>query len=219
MDRLEAKAQLDVGDSRFRYEEPSLPLRVQEGPANRGISIPDEERELLLEFAAWSENPPFSEGGRSGVVGRKSSLIIDGTKVASYKLKGVANCDSSTGVISPPSSETYVRRMGILNGNSPSHEVMKMIPQILIHLGIDGNGDFRPILDPPKPLGGLNPGRGEREFNNAVKLHEAGVSACGPIAWGRYPDLLWNNEPMEFVILSLPTTDQRRMGAAFEPDV
>jgi hypothetical protein len=204
-----------------KYEAPSLPLAVEEGPINGAVPIDQEEREILLEFASWRENPPFAEKGRSSFVARQSSSRIGETDIAAYKLKGVGNLDPHTKTAKPPSTETFVHKLSAINQNPTGPQdlrarLMSMIPATIVHMGIDESGGFFPVLDPEKPLGGMSHGRGQAEFENAKTLYEARVSACRPISWGRYPELLWKGQPMEFVILGMPTKEPRRAGEAFE---
>ncbi len=197
-----------------KYEAPSLPLQVQYGPRSGAIQIPESEREILEQFASWEQNPPFEQYGRSAHMQRQTPLKIGSDTIYGYKLKGVGNFDPKTEKISPPRGDSYQAKTGTrdLFGN-----VVNEKPVILIHQGISDDGSFRPILDPKKPVGGLASGRGQREFENAVKLHDAGVLACLPIEWGRYPSVMWEGQPTEFVILGLPGEDKQRLTEYFEP--
>lgn len=199
-----------------RYQSPSLPLQAQVGPTAGAIQIPPDELEALTDYVSWGNNPPFESHGRSGYVRRKSPLKVGETSIHGYKLKGVGNFSGKTGTISPPRGDSYQQMFGTRDN---AGNILDEVPVILIHMGIADNGTLYPVLDPPKPVGGLSSGRGQREFNNAAKLHQGGVSACLPIAWGRYPEIKWQNEPTEFVILGLPSDVQERLGEYFEPEV
>lgn len=137
-------------------------------------------------------------------------------KIFAYKLKGIGNSDPKTQKVSPPCGDLYQTKTGT---RDQFGKIIEEKPVILIHQSIADDGSFRPILDPRKPTGGLAAGRGQREFENAVKLHDAGVLACLPVAWGRYPEILWEGQPTECVILGLPGEDKKRVTSYFEPHV
>jgi hypothetical protein len=201
-----------------RTVPPTVQLGMQEGPRMGGLAIPDEEHAALLRFASWEEGPPFVEGGRSAFVRKRLASIVGGTRVGAYKLKGVGNRDMETGEVSIPVNIPFQGRMMVENEDSDVlAKLVATVPRILIHRGIADDGSFRPVPDPEKPLGGLMSGRGMREFENTRMLHTAGVPACAPITWGRYSELTWHEEPMEWVVLSQPTGDHRRLGNMFEP--
>ncbi|MCX6734130.1 MAG: hypothetical protein NTX63_04975 [Candidatus Peregrinibacteria bacterium] len=198
-----------------RYQSPVSPLGVQMGPRSGGVAIPDDELEVLSDYASWTNAPQFDSPGRSGYVKRNAPLRAGDTSIYGYKLKGIGNFNGKTRTITPPKSDSYQPVMGTRdNAGNISDE----LPVILIHMGIAENGTLYPVLDPPKPVGGLSSGRGQREFSNAAKLYKAGVPACLPIAWGRYPELQWQGQPIEFVILGMPSDINERLGAYFEPD-
>lgn len=197
-----------------------IDLGSQEGPHRGGLETPAEEHATLLGFVAWERVPPFLEEGRSAFVKRRVISTINETRIAAFKLKGVGNKDVKTGTVSPPSDAPYRRRMMVKGDDrNPQSRLVKELPQILIHRGIADDGTFRPVLDPEKPIGGLSSGKGRQEFENARVLHAARVPVCAPVTWGRYAKLTWRDEPMEWVILSQPTTDPRRISSMFEPKV
>lgn len=191
------------------------PLRVQ--PAIQqfrqgALAVPEEEWRILVDRVAWREAPPFHGSGRSAIAIRRDPLLIGEESIHGYQLKGVGMYDDTTQVATPPRDEVYERRfLAELRLDDPDarNKLITLLPQILIHTGINEEGRFYPVPDPPKPKGGLSHGRGRREFENAVALHQAGVLACKPVIWGRYPDLLWQDKPMEWVILGLPSIDPR----------
>lgn len=200
--------------STSKYEAPSLPLQVQYGPRSGGIQIPESEREILEQFASWEQNPPFEQYGRSAHAQRQAPLKIGNDTIYGYKLKGIGNFDPNSEKISPPRGNAYQSKTGTRDAYG---RIVEEKPVILIHQGISDDGSFRAILDPKKPAGGLASGRGQREFENAVKLHSAGVLACLPIEWGRYPSVMWEGQPTEFVILGIPGEDKKRLTDYFEP--
>ncbi|MDP2642962.1 MAG: hypothetical protein Q8P62_03920 [Candidatus Peregrinibacteria bacterium] len=214
--RPDPRDYFEVSDAQnARYQSPSLPLQSQIGPTAGAIQIPADELESLTDYASWANNPPFESPGRSGYVKRKSPLKVGETSVHGYKLKGVGTFSQKTRTISPPKGDSYQQMFGTIDSGG---NILDEVPVILIHMGIAENGTLYPVLDPPKPEGGLSSGRGQREFQNAAKLHKGGVSACLPIAWGCYPEIKWQNEPTEFVILGIPSDVPERLGAYFEPD-
>ncbi len=203
----------------YRAEKPMLPLVLKEGNRDGGVDIGNEERELLLDYARWAVDPPFAIRGRSAFVVRQEPLIGENTIVAAYKLKGVGNYDRENRITHPPRPVTYERRMALPGADSFEGNLLAEIPAILIHSGIADNGSLIPMLDKPKPLGGLSHGHAKREFANAVRLYKASVPACSPITWGQYSNLHWEGKPMEFVVLAQPTATPERMGDYFESDV
>lgn len=208
---------------RFRIEG-EVPLRSQLGPVRLregALAVPEEEWRMLADRTAWRETPPFDESGRSAMAVRKSPLVLGSDTIAGYKLKGIGAYDERTGVATPPKDEAYERRMLLdldPRDTDVRNKLVSLLPQILIHMGIDECGEFYPVPDPAKPKGGLSHGRGQREFENAAALHQAGVPACTPVLWGRYPDLQWQGEPMQWVILGLSNVDPRS-SACFEPEM
>ncbi|MFA6305643.1 MAG: hypothetical protein WC651_02855 [Candidatus Gracilibacteria bacterium] len=206
----------EVPKEKGSYRGPSTPLQTQIGPGEEAIKLPDEEMELLAKYASWENNPPFDGPGRSGYVKRKEPLRTGSDTLYGYKLKGVGNFDERTRTISPPRGDSY---QATWRTKDDSGRIIDEAPVILIHMGVSENGTLYPVLDPPKPIGGLAPRRGQREFQNAARLHAMGVPACLPVAWGRYPEIKWQDEPTEFVVLGLPSNVTERLGAYFEPDI
>lgn len=197
------------------------PLKSLEGPKNGRLEIPPEERETLLRFVNWELTPPFGRvEGRSVLVRRHTAEVFGGKKVGGYKLKGIGSLDGRSKKTSPPSDKpfrSFVAEKPIADGDL-SARITSRLPMIVLHRMVTDNGRFKEYIEPKKPLGGVNPGHGQREFETAVRLNTAGVPACGPIAWGIYPDLKWEDEPMEWVILSVPETHGQRFSSFFEPE-
>ena len=197
-------------------------IRTQLAPPTGAVEIPAEELKLLFDRVAWRTPPPFYTPGRSAYAQRREPLLSGEDRVGGYKLKGVGNFDQETNTVNPPSTVPFFRRVPKEITRHEEGEMRQklatLLPEcILIHTGVREDGGFYPVLDSQKPLGGLPHGRGQREFENAVKLREGNVAACGPVRWGRYPDLEWEGKPMQWVILSTPDSNPQRMGAYFEP--
>jgi hypothetical protein len=205
------------------FKEPSRPVQVEGDVPLRSkvddscfgkgaLDVPVEERNLLMNCVAWRTTPPFEESGRSALAIRKEPLTLGSDVIRGYKLKGVGVYDERSGLASPPQDQVY-QRTAVRDLDPRDTDIrdklLALIPQILVHTGINASGEFYPVMDPPKPKGGLSDGRGQREFENAVLLHRAGISACRPVAWGAYPDLPWEGAPMQWVVLGLPNVEQR----------
>ena len=88
---------------------------------------------------------------------------------------------------------------------------------VLQHMGIRDDGSFYPVLDQPKPLGGITLSRARVEFEITKHLMNAGASAVLPIANGKFGNLQYQGEPLGFVILASSVSRPNRMGYYFEP--
>ena len=208
------------------YVRPDHPMKIEEGPRSGGVVIPEDERRLLLDYVSWRKNPPVQGSGRSGLVTRREVLEAGTAQIVRYQLKGVLYSDHETGLVRPPSTERYWHRLVNKRedrgrtADETRTRIIGLIPRQITHMGVNDDGSFRPVPDPPKPEGGLGPKRAEREFQIAAQLHRAGIPACRPVDWGRYPELLWEGAPMEYVILSLPPEiDPHRMSDYFQPTI
>ena len=175
----------------------TLPLPIVEGA--RGIKIPQDDLELLLACAKYELPPPFVASGRAALVERLTPLLDkkNDRELAAYKIKG-CGAQLEDGQVMIPATIPY-RSVGVIT-----------------HMGFANNGDLVAVPDPPKPYGGLKSGRGEREFENAKRLFRAGVVAVSPIYWGKYPTLIFEGSPMEFVILGMEEAAKRRVGEFFQ---
>ncbi len=175
----------------------TLPLPIIEGA--HGIKIPREDFELLLACARYELPPPFTAKGRSALVERLTALQDkrNDRELAAYKIKG-CGARLENGQVMVPATIPY-RSEGVIT-----------------HMGFTNDGSLIAVPDPPKPYGGLKAGRGQREFENAKRLFNAGVLAVTPIYWGKYPTLLFEGSPMEFVILGMEEAAKKRVGNYFE---
>ncbi|MBU0536502.1 MAG: hypothetical protein KKE20_06030 [Nanoarchaeota archaeon] len=183
-----------------QYQRPEKPFEISVLGRGEGIIIPDQDLEFLLSCARWDLLPPFAEDGRSAWLQRRESLKLDDATVYNYKLKGIAISDR--GIIKPPSDERFQR---FFEGEKAT----------LIHMGFGEGGSLISVADPPNPVGGLKAGRGEREFNNARRLYDAGVPAVLPICWGKYNQLFFEGKNMEFVFLGIPMKSELRADGLF----
>lgn len=205
----------------YNPDQSTTRLQSYEGPGRGGLEIPPEEKATMLRFVNWELTPPFGGvAGRSILVRRHTAEVFDGKKVGGYKLKGIGSYDGRSGKISQPSDRPFrgfVTERPIDDCGLDTW-ILSRLPTIVLHRTVTDNGRFKEYVEPEKPLGGVNPGRGQREFETAVRLNEAGVPACGPVAWGIYPDLKWENKPMEWTILSVPETHGQRFSSFLEPE-
>lgn len=177
-------------------QKTTLPLPIVEG--SRGIKIPEDDLTLLLACAKYELPPPFSEKGRSALVERLVALQDrrNDRELAAYKIKG-CGAKLENGQVMVPATISYVSE------------------GVVTHMGFANDGQLIAVPDPPKPYGGLKSGRGEREFENAKRLFKAGVLAVTPIYWGKYPTLIFEGSPMEFVILGMEGAAKKRVGDFF----
>ena len=215
-------------DEEIDARMPNFPLSIRLGDATGAVSIPEDEWQLMMACAKWEVPPPFvrpnpkdpTTGGRSAAAIRHEDLYTEDDPprlVRSYKMKGVGVCDEN-GVAYPPREERYDRQhiRGEEGKSDPFLDHMNK-QYVLIHMGINPDGSFHPVVDPPRPTGGMKASRGKAEFDNAAILLKHDVPAVMPVRYGDYPELTWEGEPMGFVFLALPHRDVGRVGRYFEP--
>lgn len=194
------------------YETPNLPLDVEVFGEDEGLRVPYEDLEMLKACVRWEIDPPFYSDGRTSFIPRNDDLDVGGIPVKAYKIKGLGACGQ--GKAHPPRDEQFFQRT--VGGGGAEADFMSRM-QVLIHTGVNPDGSFRPIVDPPKPIGGMKFSRAENEFKNAQTLMDNGVPAIMPVAYGKYNNLNWDGEPMGFVVLALPIRDHFRVSEMFEP--
>lgn len=199
-----------------KYLRPDQRLEITPGVSTPPVPVTADELECLESFVRWESAPPFPRAGRSAYVGRAKPLQLkNGQAIYRYKLKGVGNYDQEKNTITPPQATRFQHDLT----SKVRDQMIDRRPVVMVHQAIADDGSFYPVVDPPKPVGGLNSGRGQSEFENALTLFQAGVPACIPVSWGIYSDQMWEGKNMEYVILGLPAASTQRVTAAFEPDV
>lgn len=208
--RFEQK--FERSDQPIEYDPPIPPLEIEDIHTAGGLEIPQEDLELLLGCAKWEVCPPFHGPGRSAWVVCHEPLVSSDpshTVIRAFKMKGIG-AFGHDGKAHPPRSSQFFQGRG-----TATEELGRR--QILIHMGINDDGSFKAVLDPSRPVGGMRFSRAAAEFENAVCLFHAGVSAVRPVAYGKYRRLTWENEPLGFVILAGSSRDPMRIGDLFEP--
>ena len=200
-------------DREILYERPSLPLDMEVVDQQSGLRIPYEDLEMLKACARWEIDPPFYSDGRASFIPRNENLNTGNSPIRAYKIKGLGACSGDKAT--PPRDEQFFQRMS--NDTGVLGDFLSRM-QVLIHTGVNPDGSFHAIIDPPKPIGGMRFSRAKAEFENAKILMTNGVPAIMPVAYGKYKTLQWEGEPMGFVILATTTGDHLRVGQMFEPE-
>gem|GEM_PF-4993553 len=181
------------------YPPVRVPFDILVEKGATGAKVPKEDLDVLLACVKWEIPPPFVSEGRGALAQRTKQLRFKDRNISFYKLKGCGAHQS--GIVVPPNPNQFIGE------------------GILVHMGINPDGTFRPVPDPPKPLGGLGEGRGKREFDNAVKLFNANVPAVIPVFWGTYKELKFQGKNMEFVILGIDAGADERVAELFESTI
>lgn len=154
--------------------------------------IEENIKKELLEYASWAKNPPLKTHGRS-------------TIIKNYKIKGCGNFDLNKGTVSMPESEEYDPH---INKDSKS---------LHYQIEIKNKGAFTYQVPQKKPLGGQTVENAKKEIENTQKLYSKHQkNFYKPIAYGEYQDLQFNNEPLGFSILEIPSEQELTLADYFK---
>jgi len=178
------------------HEMPKRPFCVFFDIDGSEPSMPRDEIQRLAEVCSWAVPPPFEENGRSAVLRRDELLFLgDGTIVGAYQFKGVGY--RRDGVVCPPNLDRpYVPDL---------HRINKEV---------DDDGEFYPSALSSSILGGITQDEAKREFQNLIKLRDAGISVPAPIRVGEME--LENGASTGLLVLGHPVAGAIRFGEYLE---